>query len=110
MDTNENTPSPGKRSTKSESYNTRKMRKEQNIDFIRRLLLRKISSATDIKKALSEMDPPVNLTERSIYRYKGIIVKRTTLEIEKKHGGLSKTVEQIAYEVKETLFMIHIKT
>lgn len=79
----------------------RKIRKEKIIDMIRRLMIRGVTKGEDIQKQLHQVDPTLQISIRSIYRYKGIIIKRSRKQIEDKYG-LAKTVEEVAYEIKET--------
>lgn len=67
--------------------------------MVRRLMIRGVKSATEIQKALAQNDPPIKLTVRTIYRYTGIISKRTTEEARRK-VGINQTVEEIALKLK----------
>lgn len=80
--------------------NARKLKKEMQIELVERLMIRGVTSALDIQDILAKNDPPIKLTTRTIYHYKGIIHRRTRAEIDKKIG-LSKTVDEMAYEIKK---------
>lgn len=90
--------SDGKRNRRA-GANALKMKKEMYIDLVRKLMIRGLKTAPEIQEALAEMDPPVKITTRSIYRYRGIITRRSKAEIEAKHG-LQMTVHEMAHKLK----------
>ncbi len=83
------------------SDDARTAQKEVRIRLVERLILRGYKDAGEIRQALANMNPPVRVTKRTIYRYKGIIARKNTEKIAKKEG-LNKTVEEIAFEIKQT--------
>lgn len=83
------------------AVDSRKQQKEARIRMVRKLIIRGYKAVDDIKQALSRQTPPIVLTDRTIYRYRGIIAARNAKMIREKNG-LNKTVEEIAFELKET--------
>lgn len=81
--------------------NARKLKKEMNIELIERFMLRGVKNAKDIQKLLLQQDPPIKLTTRSIYAYKGIIIKRNA-HMTATREGLGKSVEEMALDIKKT--------
>jgi len=79
----------------------RKQQKEARIRMVRKLIIRGYKAVDDIQQALSRQSPPIALTPRTIYRYKGIIARRNAKMIREKNG-LNKTVEEIAFDLKQT--------
>lgn len=79
----------------------RKQRKEAKIRMVQKLMIRGYKAVDDIKQALARQNPPIELTDRTIYRYRGIIAMRNAKKIRNKEG-LNKTVEEIAFEIKQT--------
>lgn len=80
--------------------NARKQLKEQNIELVRRMLIRGVRKTIDIQVSLENMDPPIKLTPRTIQRYKTIIRRRTSQKVADKIG-INKTVEELLVELKE---------
>lgn len=74
-------------------------KKELRIELVRRLMLRGVKSPIEIQKSLATMDPPVILTLRSVYRYKGVLIRRNVKDVREK-VGLNKTIEELAMELK----------
>lgn len=85
----------------SKATDARKNKKEANIRMVQKLMIRGYKAVDDIKQALSRQNPPIELTDRTIYRYRGIIAMRNAKKIRNKEG-LNKTVEEIAFEIKQT--------
>lgn len=72
------------------------------IELVRRLMARGVRRIPDIIAALKQMDPPVDITERTLWRYKGILKKRMVWAVRHKEG-LNQTVEEIALQIKENV-------
>lgn len=79
----------------------RKAQKEYRIDLVRRLIVKGVTNGLEIQKALAKMDPPVELTMRTIYRYKGILIKRN-LTMVRSNEKVHQTAEQAAMSFLES--------
>lgn len=86
---------------KTKIPNARKQKKETQIALVQQLMLKGVSNAEQIQAALKTMTPPVVLTTRTIYFYKGIIIRRN-METLKSKEGLTQTISEIALELKQT--------
>lgn len=86
----------------TDRFKSKEIRKEKALEIVRRLMIRGVDDAEEIQQHLKNFRIPIDVALRSIYRYKAIIRKRTQKQIEQKYG-LSKTVEEMAYEIKEML-------
>lgn len=82
--------------------NALKENKNLRVDLVRRIMLRGITAPLEIQTALLHSEPPLQLTLRTIYRYKGIIARRSIKAIRDKEG-LNETIEQIVSNLKDTI-------
>jgi len=80
--------------------NTRREHKEQAIEMVRRLMVRGIRSAIEIQVTLEKNKPPINVTVRTVRRYKAII-KRRNIEKLSNGMGVHKSVEELVLQLKE---------
>lgn len=81
-----------------ENTNATTLEMEKNIEFVRRLQIKGVKKAREQQEALKKAG--IDLTMRTVYKYRGIIKKRLAKKVIEKHG-LNKTVEQLAIEFQE---------
>lgn len=83
-----------------QAANAKKAMKEQRIELVRRLMVRGVRNAEEIRVTLLRNDPPIDLTVRNIYRYKSIIKRRTVEKVATKMG-LNKSIEELVIKLRE---------
>ena len=101
----DDTAQPTFRKIFEEGNKARKEKKELKIQIVESLLLKGIKTTAEIHKVLKNSTPPMYVPERSIARYKSIINKRNEEEVRKK-GNLSKTVQEVAFEIKRNFELV----
>lgn len=97
-----NTPLPEQEfENKIDRLKGNQLTREQNIELVRKLLIRGVTSYYEIDSYLQRQNPPIKVTYRTISRYKNIIKKRNAKKVLHEEG-LGKTIQEIAIELRDT--------
>lgn len=78
----------------------RRANREANIELVRKLHIRGVTSTREIQAYFLRQDPPIRVKNRTIERYKGIVKMRNAKRLVKSEQ-LWKTVEELALELRD---------
>jgi len=78
----------------------RRLMREVGIEIVRKLVIRGITRNAEIQAYFARQNPPVQITERTVSRYKSELKRRNARRLISKED-LSKTIEELAITLKE---------
>lgn len=95
-------PQPGlTQEARQKGADARRDQQEANIEVVRKLAIRGVRKPLELQAYFKRLSPPIEVSIRTIARYKSIIKSRTAKEIIEQEG-LHKTTSELVYELKET--------
>jgi len=88
-----------------DDLDARSASREANIELVRKLELRGVRKPLEIQAYFNRQSPPIDVTIRTIARYKAIVKKRNAKRLVES-DELNKTLEELLYELRDDYFEV----